>query len=296
MNELEEKAAQARELSELERAAQRTADPNSIRQEAGRRKRRPIDFSDSDKWWLIINVSLLVLLVGAHFFLAWKEEWFDPKMLPRIHSAVQGGMLVFFILSIGRLIEIFGIGRLESAVSRFNLKRIFRLLMGLAVILIGISVLFVNWYTAVVSLGLISLVLGFALQTPISSFIGWIYILTRAPYRVGDRIKIDDARGDVIDVGYLDTTLWEFRGDYLSTDHPTGRIIKFPNTKVFSSPVYNLWKRFGNIAKSWQKRPSTTSRSRKSQSSTSARVKTPGSKPLSVTWSIRRKPAESKPV
>jgi small-conductance mechanosensitive channel len=27
---------------------------------------------------------------------------------------------------------------------------------------------------------------------------------------VGDRIQIGDATGDVIDVGYLDTTLWEF--------------------------------------------------------------------------------------
>lgn len=32
---------------------------------------------------------------------------------------------------------------------------------------------------------------------------------------------------DVIDVSYLDTTLWEFGGQYLSTDHPTGRTISF---------------------------------------------------------------------
>jgi len=29
----------------------------------------------------------------------------------------------------------------------------------------------------------------------------------REPYRVGDRIKIGNAAGDVIDVNYLDTTL-----------------------------------------------------------------------------------------
>ena len=74
-------------------------------------------------------------------------------------------------------------------------------------VLVVISVLFVNWYTAFLSLGLISLILGFALQTPITSLIGWVYILVRTPYRVGDRIKIGDATGDVIDVSYLDTTL-----------------------------------------------------------------------------------------
>jgi small-conductance mechanosensitive channel len=66
---------------------------------------------------------------------------------------------------------------------------------------------------------LISVVLGFALQTPITSFIGWIYILVKMPYRVGDRIVIGEAAGDVIDVAYLDTTLWEFGGKHLSTDH-----------------------------------------------------------------------------
>ena len=62
----------------------------------------------------------------------------------------------------------------------------------------------------------------------------------RRPYRVGDRIRIGDATGDVIDVSYLDTTLWEFGGDYLSTDHPSGRIIKFPNTNVLDDAGLQL--------------------------------------------------------
>ena len=120
---------------------------------------------------------------------------------------------------------------------------------GVAVIAFFVlTIFFQNWYTAVVSFGLISLILGFALQTPITSFIGWIYILVREPYRVGDRIKIGTATGDVIDVSYLDTTLWEFGGDYLSTDHPSGRIIKFPNANVLDSLVYNYtWPLFPYI-------------------------------------------------
>ena len=93
-----------------------------------------------------------------------------------------------------------------------------------------------------------SLVLGFALQTPITSFIGWVYILMHTPYRVGDRIRIGDASGDVIDVGYFDTTLWEFGGEYLSTDHPSGRIIKFPNSNVLNTAVFNYsWPLFPYI-------------------------------------------------
>ena len=74
------------------------------------------------------------------------------------------------------------------------------------------------------------------------------YILVREPYRVGDRIKIGNATGDVLDVNYLDTTLWEFGGSYLSSDHPSGRIIKFPNSNVLTTPVYNYsWPLFPYI-------------------------------------------------
>src|SRR5262245_41140986 len=90
--------------------------------------------------------------------------------------------------------------------------------------------------------------IGLAVQTPMKSFIAWIYILVRQPFRVGDRIKIGDATGDVIDVGYLDTTLWEFGGQYLSTDHPSGRLIKFPNEKVLDEIIYNYsWPLFPYI-------------------------------------------------
>ena len=52
----------------------------------------------------------------------------------------------------------------------------------------------------------------------------------------------------MIDVGYLDTTLWEFGGDFLSTDHPSGRVIKFPNSKILNSTVYNYtWPLFPYI-------------------------------------------------
>jgi small-conductance mechanosensitive channel len=119
------------------------------------------------------------------------------------------------------------------------------------VIIIGliiIAFLFEHWYTAAVSLGLFSLILGFALQTPISSFIGWLYIIARTPYKVGDRIQINDFKGDVVEIGYLDTTLWEFSGDYLTSDLPSGRLIRFPNTLILQYQVYNYsWRKFPYI-------------------------------------------------
>jgi small-conductance mechanosensitive channel len=149
------------------------------------------------------------------------------------------------LLGISSAVSIYAISRVSDPATRFTLKRIKRLLVFLLAIFVAVSVLFVNWYTALISVGVISVIAGLAVQTPMTSFIGWIYLLVRQPYRVGDRIKISDATGDVIDVGYLDTTLWEFGGDYISGDHPSGRIIRFPNSKVLNSIIYNYsWRSF----------------------------------------------------
>src|SRR2546430_4052351 len=113
---------------------------------------------------------------------------------------------------------------------RYNLVRMIRFLSVLVVIMVVFSFLFQNWYTAAVSLGLFSLILGFALQTPISSFIGWLYIIFRAPYHIGDRIQIDTFTGDVFELNNLVLILWDFAVIYLTKVMPSERFIRFPNS------------------------------------------------------------------
>lgn len=237
---MEQRAKEQENLSRLERAAQQTADPETIQQKAEKPEEKfRFSFRKEDMWWMVGFAAVALLLFGVQVLINWREEWVDAPLRGRVLNYVKGGLLIFVMLAVAKVIEVFLIGRIPNRVSRFNLKRIFRLVVVVAIVFVAISVLFANWYTAVVSLGLISLILGFALQMPISSFIAWIYILARAPYRVGDRIRIGDAHGDVIDVSYLDTTLWEFGGEHLWTDHPSGRVIKFPNSTVFDTPVFN---------------------------------------------------------
>ena len=128
---------------------------------------------------------------------------------------------------------------LDDNVTFFNLRLVVRLAAAVLVCLVFLSAISQTWYSVPIVLGMFTILTGFAVQQPMTSFIGWIYILSRRPYRVGDRIKIANATGDVIDVSYFDTTLWEFGGQYLSTDDPSGRVIKFPNSTVLTTPVFN---------------------------------------------------------
>ncbi|HEV8140495.1 MAG TPA: mechanosensitive ion channel family protein [Pyrinomonadaceae bacterium] len=199
-----------------------------------------------DKLWLGTHVIVLLGLAVFYYLLQFKVFGFAARFVPYIQKLDKAAMAVVVLLAIAKVVDVYLIGRLDSAVSRYTLRRVAKLVLGLLMVLAVVA--FSNWYTTLVSVGVFSLVLGLAVQMPMTSFLGWIYILARAPYRVGDRIQIGDAKGDVIDVSYLDTTLWEVGGDILSTDHPTGRVIKFPNSKVLSSTVYNYsWPLFPYI-------------------------------------------------
>jgi small-conductance mechanosensitive channel len=201
-----------------------------------------------DKVWFGSYVILLIGLGVFYYLFSLRFFGLPSTIVDYLLRYTRGTILIVVVLTLSKAVQVYLIGRVHDMVNRFNLRRILRLVVGLIVLFIIITVVFINWYTAIVSLGVISLVFGFAMQTVLSSFIGWIYILVRQPYRVGDRIRIGDATGDVIDLSYLDTTLWEFGGQYLSTDHPSGRIIKFPNSNVLSSTVYNYsWPLFPYI-------------------------------------------------
>lgn len=192
------------------------------------------------KVWIGSYLLLLLALGVLYWFVRHDVFSFTGDYETLIERLVVGLMGVTLVLIAQTIAKGYLIEPLSDAAARFNLTRITNLLAYLSIFFIVLSILFANWYTAAVSLGLLSLVLGFALQAPISSFIGWIYLVVKAPYKVGDRVAIDNATGDVIDVSYLDTTLWEFGGPMISTTHhPSGRIIKFPNSKVLSTAVFN---------------------------------------------------------
>ena len=241
-------AERLKQNEDVKRALKQTGGQALKEREARREEATSPPAEKSHKLWIGTYVILLLGLGVLYYALRLKFFDFAAVYRTPAQRAVVGAMGIVLVLTVTRAADAYLIDRLDDAVSRYNLHRVLRLLTALVIFFIAISVIFANWYTAVVSLGLISLILGFALQTPITSFIGWVYILVRAPYRVGDRIRIGDATGDVIDVSYLDTTLWEFGGQYLSTDHPSGRVIKFPNSNVLNEAVYNYsWPLFPYI-------------------------------------------------
>jgi small-conductance mechanosensitive channel len=201
-----------------------------------------------DKFWFVILAVIFVICAVIYFLIISKVIPLSLTSAGIAERILRGTALIVIVLAVAGITSVYGLARIEDAATRFTLQRVMYLTVALVVAVIVVSIIFVNWYGALAALGVGSIIVGLAVQTPMKSFIAWIYVVVRQPYRVGDRIKIGDATGDVIDVGYLDTTLWEFGGQYMSGDHPSGRVIKFPNEKVLDEIVYNYsWPLFPYI-------------------------------------------------
>jgi small-conductance mechanosensitive channel len=195
--------------------------------------------------WVVSYIILAIICVAVYFLLQFQVFGLLGTYRSLLQRLALAGLVISIVFVITRTIEKIIAKKSETKKITYNIIRLIRFLSVVIAAFIVVTFLFAKWYTAAVSLGLFSLVLGFALQTPISSLIGWFYIIIRTPYRIGDRIQVGDFTGDVVEISYLDTTLWEFHGDYLSNDVPSGRLIRFPNTLVLQSEVYNYsWRKF----------------------------------------------------
>jgi small-conductance mechanosensitive channel len=97
-----------------------------------------------------------------------------------------------------------------------------------------------------VVLGAAAAGIAFALQSLIVSLAGWAAITFGDYLKIGDRVEISGIKGDVIDIGFVRTTLMEI-GQWVNGDSYTGRIVRIGNSYVFNNPVYNYSGAFGFI-------------------------------------------------
>lgn len=118
------------------------------------------------------------------------------------------------------------------------------------VIVLGVFLIGRLWFSGFQSiatyLGLLSAGIAIALKDVVSNFAGWLFIISRRLFSVGDRIQIGNHAGDVIDTRVFQFTLLEI-GNWVNADQSTGRIIHIPNGMVLSEALANYSKGFQYI-------------------------------------------------
>ena len=163
----------------------------------------------------------------------------DPNLQSRLVRSIA---LILIVWAVWWVLIRFGIRHIDDAAVRYRTRKAAGYVVtSLAFILIG-RVWFQGVTPLTTYLGLLSAGLAVALQSPIVSFAGWLFILWRRPFELGDRIQVGEHAGDVIDLRIFQFTLLEI-GNWVDADQTTGRVIQVPNSAVFSQPLANYNKR-----------------------------------------------------
>jgi small-conductance mechanosensitive channel len=128
-------------------------------------------------------------------------------------------------------------------------------LLSAIVVIIGVaSIWFDNPARLASVFALVTAGLAFALQRVVTAIAGYFVLLRGKNFSIGDRITMGGVRGDVIDLGFIQTTIMEMgqapgeqEADpamWVKSRQYTGRIVTVSNALIFDEPVYNYTKDF----------------------------------------------------
>ncbi|WP_374945814.1 mechanosensitive ion channel domain-containing protein [Agreia sp.] len=151
---------------------------------------------------LLRNFVLPVAAVFALLTFA-SQQSFDLTWV-RIVGTVLGFLLILLVLSAFN-VALFGNAREGSW--RERLPSIFVTLARLALILVGLAILF-SWVWGAdvgglfAALGVTSIVIGLALQNAVGSIISGLLLLFEQPFKLGDFLDVGDVRGRVVEVNW----------------------------------------------------------------------------------------------
>ncbi len=168
---------------------------------------------------------------------------FDESSMTKLIISI----LIILLLTIVRIIiNHLLLSRITDIKTRYNWRKT----VSYFTMFIGLLLIGRQWFAGMQSLatffGLLSAGVAIALKDFLVNLAGWIFIISRTPFRVGDRIQIGDFAGDVIDQAPFMFTILEI-GNWVHADQSTGRMINIPNGLVFQQPLSNYQKGFDYI-------------------------------------------------
>ena len=143
--------------------------------------------------------------------------------------------------------KLIGTKREETELKKFYhwRKTVQYIIVFLGFLLIG-NIWINNFQSITTFLGLLSAGIAIALKDIFINMAGWMFILWRKPFDIGDRIQIGDFKGDVVDTRVFQFSILEV-GNWVDAEQSTGRIVHVPNGMVFSAPQANYSQGFDYI-------------------------------------------------
>lgn len=167
----------------------------------------------------------------------------SSEILPLLAASAVVSLLLWLLR---HMIMRFVWHKVEDIHVRYRTKKI----TNFTIVIIGVLILGRIWIQGFQSittfLGLLSAGIAIALKDTITNLAGWLFILGRRPFTIGDRLQIGAHAGDVIDIRLFQFTILEI-SNWVDEEQSTGRIIHIPNSQVLTIPIANYSKGFQYI-------------------------------------------------
>lgn len=153
---------------------------------------------------------------------------------PNLQSQLLSTLIILVVIWIVRKLTIrFLIDRFEDHKVRYQWTKAIKTTSVILAMLLLSRVWFGLFEQVGTFLGLLSAGLAIAFKDMLVNLGGWLFIMIRKPFSIGDRVQIEDVTGDVIDIRLFQFSVIEV-GNWVDADQSTGRIIHIPNGLVFS--------------------------------------------------------------
>jgi small-conductance mechanosensitive channel len=154
--------------------------------------------------------------------------------------------VVVIILIVYRVIRNTIKSRVEDATRLQSMRVVVRNVLAVVSFVIIALIWLPRGNNLLTALGILGAGLAIASQELIGSLAAGLNIWLGNIYRVGDRIRVGDIVGDVMDISLARTTVMEV-GEWVKADQYTGRIVTVANREVWTNPVYNFTQHWGYL-------------------------------------------------
>jgi len=171
--------------------------------------------------------------------------WLGVMQEPQI-KVLKSLLVVLFFLLIRSFVMRVMLRNVTDVRQRYSWSRGVTYAIGILIVIF----LGVIWFSGLERIatfaGILGAGLAVALHDTIANIAGFLFIILRRPFEVGDRIEIEGVAGDVIDIRVFQFSLLEI-GNWVDADQSTGRIVQVPNGKVLRAVTASFNKGFDYI-------------------------------------------------
>ncbi|MHC4873316.1 MAG: mechanosensitive ion channel family protein [Planctomycetota bacterium] len=185
---------------------------------------------------------IIILLVTAVLMKIWltTKGLLGGDLYQSIYTTILAAVTIYFAaISLERVF----LRKVTEIELRHKIRRTIFWVGLLAFIVIALLIWAGRLGNISVFLGIVGAGIALGLQETLLCMAGWLLVIVKKPFDIGDRIEVTDQIGDVIDISLFQTTLLEV-GNWVKADQSTGRMLIIPNSVFYRQPALNYTKGF----------------------------------------------------